>query len=72
MQPIYELKKFGINVTLQGGKLRLTPKERITPEVVEYVKKHKVEIIRELKARSGNRETLNKSQTHKPGMLAIG
>ncbi len=65
MQFIYELKKFGINVSLQGGKLRLDPKERITPGVVEYVKKHKAEIIRELKARSGDREALNKSQTRK-------
>ena len=51
MQFIYELQKFGIKIALQGDKLRLVPKERITPGVVEYVKKHKAEIIRELKAR---------------------
>jgi len=48
MSASHILNDQGINIQVVGEELRLSPKEKITPEIVRYVKAHKWEIIAEL------------------------
>jgi len=46
---IEKLNAAGITVSVADGKLRLTPKEKLTPELVEEIKQNKAEIVGYLK-----------------------
>ena len=43
-----ELREKGIRVEVTGNNLRLTPKSKLTPKLIERVRKHKAEIIKAL------------------------
>ena len=43
-----ELREKGIKVEVIGNNLRLTPKSKLTPELIARVKRHKAEIIKAL------------------------
>lgn len=42
------LRSLGLQVEMKGDKIRLRPKERVTPGIKQYAKAHKQEIIQEL------------------------
>ena len=43
-----ELREKGIKVEVIGNNLRLTPKSKLTPELIARVRRHKAEIIKAL------------------------
>ena len=43
-----ELREKGIRVEVTGNNLRLTPKSKLTPELIARVRRHKAEIIKAL------------------------
>lgn len=45
------LQKYGIKISLVGDKVKLSPKDLVTPQVIEFVKTYKAEIIREVERR---------------------
>lgn len=49
MEIINQLRSQGINISLVGDKLKIEPRERVTPELVEKIKAHRQEIARELR-----------------------
>ena len=44
------LEDQGISLDVAGDELRLSPKEKVTAELIEFARAHKAEIISELKA----------------------
>lgn len=50
MKSINYLRERGLRVEIAGSKLRLSPKEKITPDIDEFARTHKGQIIAELKA----------------------
>ena len=48
MELMSELKSQGINISLVGGRLKVEPREKITPELITKIKTHKQDIAREL------------------------
>lgn len=54
---LYELRAHGIRAELlPGGRVKLIPASRVTPEIVEAVKGSKSEIVRELRVQQTWRE----------------
>jgi len=49
MEMIAELKNMGIEVALEENMLRLTPEEKITPDLLSRIKANKKDIVRALK-----------------------
>jgi len=49
MEMIAELKNMGIEVALEENMLRLTPEEKITPDLLGRIKANKKDIVRALK-----------------------
>ena len=44
------LKDRGITLNIVGDELRLSPKEKVTPQIVQFAKTHKQEIMAELQS----------------------
>ena len=44
------LQKRGLTIQVAGDKLRVSPSEKVTPEVAAYIKTHRQEIMDELKS----------------------
>ncbi len=49
MEMIAELKDMGIEIALEENMLRLTPEEKITPDLLSRIKANKKDIVRALK-----------------------
>lgn len=50
MSPCELLQNHGICLDVTGDELRLSPREKITPEIVRFARAHKLEIISELQS----------------------
>jgi hypothetical protein len=50
MFPCKILKDRGITLNVVGDELRLSPKEKVTPQIVQFAKTHKQEIMAELQS----------------------
>ncbi len=48
MFPCKILKDRGISLNVVGDELRLSPKEKVTPQIVQFAKTHKQDIMAEL------------------------
>ena len=44
------LQNQGLTIWIAGDKLRVAPREKVTPEIVDFIKKHKKTIMAELKS----------------------
>lgn len=44
------LQNQGLTIWIAGDKLRVAPPEKVTPEVVDFIREHKQEIMAELKS----------------------
>ena len=49
MEMIAELKNMGIEIALEENMLRLTPEEKITPDLLNRIKANKKDIVRALR-----------------------
>ncbi len=52
MKILNQMENQGVNISLQGDKLRLQPVENITPEIIALVKTNKSKILQEISNRS--------------------
>lgn len=48
MSALAELENQGFSLKVRAGKLVLSPRSRLTPELVNFARQHKPEILREL------------------------
>jgi len=44
------LKSQGLTIRIAGDKLRVSPKEKVTPEIADFIREHKQDIMAELKS----------------------
>ena len=49
MEIITELRNKGINISLVGDRLKVEPKEKLNPGLIEKIKAHRQDIARELR-----------------------
>jgi len=49
MEMIAELKEMGIEVAIEENRLRFTPEEKITPDLLSRIKANKKDIVRALR-----------------------
>ncbi|MDD5450912.1 MAG: hypothetical protein PHT49_03345 [Desulfovibrionales bacterium] len=49
MELISELRSQGITISLVGDRLKIEPREKVTPELITKIKTHRQEIARELR-----------------------
>ena len=46
---LHELAQLGVSVQVKQGNLHLSPKSRLTPELIQGLKDHKAEMVRALR-----------------------
>jgi hypothetical protein len=54
MDTIEQLHHHGLNIEAKDGSLIVSPRDRITDEIREYIRQHKAAILAELEAESRN------------------
>lgn len=64
MEILVELKRQGIRIWLGEDGLKLSPKSKLTPELIEKIKTHKDQIINNLRNQEATR--INEPQPQKP------
>ena len=59
MSAIEKIKSAGFTLVVVGGNLQVSPASRLTPQQLEFLKAHKVEIVEALAANDDHRPRLN-------------
>lgn len=54
MQIVTSLREQGIEISIVGDKLRIAPRNKVTPDILETIQKNKSRIAQELKAARGS------------------
>tara|TARA_R110000850_G_scaffold152858_1_gene276168 strand:- start:1587 stop:1958 length:372 start_codon:yes stop_codon:yes gene_type:complete len=66
MAALDSLRRAGLTVVTVADKLRVTPVERITPDLRQHIMTHKAELLAELDAANENNRAKDDTQSNEP------